>query len=418
LLFVDFSWFMLLVFPCFMCDGSEETTMDFVQLMALGAAAAVLAIVVFVAFRFALAQGASREKTVNALVEADAQRERLVTVLRSVPHGLLVLDAGDIVLMANQPAASLWGLGVSEMPGLAVSNLSARGSFRAKEDAWVLADFLSQPQSGEAVEVESVLVDRMYEVSLSPVTSPTLGEVGTIVLFRDITQMREIEALRTNLLHMMVHDLRTPLSGIYTALKAALEQGQDETSRQLLDLGSRSAEKMMRMVEDMVDIGRIEAGEMPLKQSDDVQLMEAVNIAVDQVKPLAEAKGIQVDISVMPESLGVYADSEKVVRILANLLVNAIKFTPPSGGKVMLRASASGSGQVQVEVEDNGQGIPVADRDRIFDRFAQAGQRQQWGSGLGLAFCKLAVERHGGRIWIEGAPVQGSIFVFTLPARG
>jgi signal transduction histidine kinase len=164
-----------------------------------------------------------------------------------------------------------------------------------------------------------------------------------------------------------------------------------------------------------VDVARLEAGHMPLAR-EHVRLGEAVEAAVAQLASQAEAKGIRVEQAIAPRDLTVWADRELLERVIVNLAGNAVKFTP-RGGRVAVEGRGDGDG-VLLAVRDTGLGIPPEDRACIFDRFTQAGQRRQQGSGLGLAFCKLAVEAHGGRIWVESAVGRGSTFHVRLPAGG
>jgi signal transduction histidine kinase len=185
--------------------------------------------------------------------------------------------------------------------------------------------------------------------------------------------------MRETLTEMMIHDLRSPLSGIYTAVDALLSEGdmEREVQREMLWVAQRSAERMLRMVETLIDIARLEAGRMP-------------------------------------PDLAAWADPELLERVIVNLTGNAIKFTP-RGGDVVIRGCKESDGGVLLSVQDTGSGIPLEDQARIFDRFTQAGQRRQWGSGLGLTFCKMTVDAHGGRIWVESAPGEGSTFYVRLP---
>ena len=383
----------------------------------------------FLTYRFAAWQRQAQEDLERALAEADTQRERLVAVLRSVPHGLLVLDHHGTVIVANGQAAALWGLAGAEITGLSLRTLGRRDVFRCDGEPWQLADVLVEAEvstgrslwvtNPRPVEVETVASGRVLEVTGTPVWSVAGGGwIGTIVLFRDVTEIRQLERLRENLTHMLVHDLRTPLSGILTSIVALLsdEEMEGKVIRQVLGVARRSAERMLRMVEALVDVARLEAGEMPVEQ-EMVRLGEVVEGAIAQVVPQAEAKGLELDVRIEPADLTTWADRGLLERVIVNLVGNAVKFTP-RGGDVAVRGQEEDDGGILLWVRDSGPGIPLEDQARIFDRFTQAGQRRQWGSGLGLTFCKLAVEAHGGRIWVESAPGKGSTFYVRLPAGG
>jgi PAS domain S-box-containing protein len=388
--------------------------------LGVGALAGVLLLVMILAFRFAVGQGRAQDRMRQSYADADAQRERLVAVLRSVPDGLLVLDEQDRVVMANERAAGLWGLAGGEIGGLSATVLSRRGGLSSGGEPWRLVSLLEggRGESVGPVEMQAVGTERVLEVSATPVAATTgHGVIGTIVLLRDITERRQVEALRKNLTDMMVHDLRTPLGGVYSSLKALRnDEGMAADIReQILGVAERSAERMLAMTETLVDISRLEAGKMPLELTT-VRLEPLLRRAAEQVEPQAASKQQDVRLAVEPADAVAWADARLLERVVLNLLANGIKFTPRAG-EVEVRGSLEPDGTVRIAVRDTGPGILEGDRARIFDRFTQTGQRHQWGSGLGLAFCQLVIEAHGGRIWVESTVDQGSVFQFTLPGR-
>ena len=223
------------------------------------------------------------------------------------------------------------------------------------------------------------------------------------------------EQLRDNLLHMLVHDMRTPLTGLLASLQFLEEDagaGLEEESRDDLKNAVIGARRIKLMIDDMLDITRMEAGQLGLERQ-----RAAVGDLFDQaLASLAGlTKGRHLRVSV-PIGLEFFGDVELLRRVIVNLLGNALKFTPNSG-RIALTAVAGESG-VRITVADDGPGVDPQYHDKIFEKFGQAEARAQRGvpsSGLGLAFCKLAVEAHGGHIGIDSEPGRGSTFWVELP---
>ncbi len=227
-------------------------------------------------------------------------------------------------------------------------------------------------------------------------------------------RLREAEHLRDGLVHMLVHDLRSPLTGIRMVLESAphlLPPGHAELA-ELLGIMQTSADAMSEMITQLLDISRLEAGQMPLRRTsgDLVALARSVQ---DSLSAQAETRRLRVTAA---EAIVADYDEALLRRVLGNLLGNALKFTQ-FDGEVSLDIRRE-AGQVRVTVADNGPGILPEFHQKIFTKFGQVESRKSGlGTGLGLAFCKLAVEAHGGTIGVESVPGQGSRFWFTLPAE-
>lgn len=230
--------------------------------------------------------------------------------------------------------------------------------------------------------------------------------------------LRASEALREEMTGMLVHDLKSPLAAsigsLQTVLESDSEQRLEPLDQELLTIAYESQTRLAGMIGDILDIARAEAGEMPLVKSQ-TDLAQLVNEALSEARAGAGDRGLEIeaDLEDMPLAL---VDPEKVRRVLDNLLANAVKYTP-AGGSVTVRLTRS-NGDAVITVRDTGAGIPEHLHKQIFDKFGQAEVAREIGKvsvGLGLAFCKLAVEAHGGTIRVESAPGKGSAFIFTLP---
>jgi two-component system, sensor histidine kinase and response regulator len=280
-------------------------------------------------------------------------------------------------------------------------------------------------------EIESVVrcIEQGAEDYLTKPFNPTLlrARIGACLEkkrlgdeLRDKYQrLQALERLRDDLTHMIVHDLRTPLTSIIGGLQLlALDSIDPESTmrEEMRSLALSGAHSLLGMINDLLDVGKIEAGQMVLERSP-VELAAVSHAAVDQVRALTRATRIRLFEDV-PSDLGtVTADEEKVRRVLVNLLGNAIKFTPDDGS-VALEARRQGE-SILVRVVDTGEGIAEEYREQIFEKFGQVENRKSgrtMSTGLGLTFCKLAVEAHGGTIGVESVPGRGSTFWFTLPS--
>lgn len=236
------------------------------------------------------------------------------------------------------------------------------------------------------------------------------------------TNLRAAEAARDELTHMIVHDLRTPLTTVIMGLDWLQRLGDDpqrqENRQRFLNNARTSAERLIRMINDLLDVNRLEAGRLhPHYAATDItQLLKERAAAYT---PLAESDQKQITVQSNAPLPLVPTDAPLLERVLDNLIGNALKYTN-GDGQITLAARRQG-GQVIISVADNGEGIPLAYQPHIFDKFVQVidedGQPIRKGTGLGLTFCRLVIEAHQGHIWVESQPEQGSTFYFTLPIQ-
>jgi len=234
-------------------------------------------------------------------------------------------------------------------------------------------------------------------------------------ILRDVSERIELEQLRSDLTSMIFHDLRAPIGNIISSLEV-LETStmkEDEAFQSVLSIAQRSSRRASRLIESLLDLDRLEAGNAVIdKQKTSVSTL--IEEAVEEVRPMAEAKEHTLEIEPMPELPEVDIDFDLILRVMTNLLENAIKYTR-TGGKIRVSAHKA-KGVLDVSVKDSGSGVPPADQKRIFEKYARIHRKgKPKGRGLGLAFCRLAVEAHGGKIWVESTQGEGSTFHFTLP---
>ena len=256
-------------------------------------------------------------------------------------------------------------------------------------------------------------------------TTPTrdlLGAVvGTTVTLRDVTREREIDRMKTEFVSTVSHELRTPLTSIKGSLHLLLSDDGlvlDETQRHLVDISLKNTDRLIRLINNILDISKMEAGHIHL----DLELhrpLDFVEMAVDGIRGFAESRGIAIESQVTTELPTVRVDFDRMVQVVTNLLSNAIKFSPERG-LVTVGARRSGA-DLEIWVTDQGQGIAPEDVGRLFRKFQQLDGRTVravGGTGLGLAICRGIVEEHGGRIGVDSRPGAGATFTVRLPIPG
>ncbi|RYG85582.1 MAG: PAS domain-containing sensor histidine kinase, partial [Alphaproteobacteria bacterium] len=255
------------------------------------------------------------------------------------------------------------------------------------------------------------------ELTSSPIIEDGVVR-GAVVTINNITRRKQLEKLRDDLTDMIVHDLRTPLTSILSGMQTLAITPMNSDQQELLEIGIAGGETLLGMVNDLLDISKSESGGSLSLERATVSAQDLVTDALQQVALLARQKTITLlsdaDSAITP----FVGDREKLVRTLVNLLGNALKFTP-CGGQVTLRVSEHPtSGEIVFAVQDTGEGIPAEAFERIFEKFGQVEDRRlgrKMSTGLGLTFCKMAIEAHGGRIWVESERGVGSTFSFALP---
>jgi len=239
-----------------------------------------------------------------------------------------------------------------------------------------------------------------------------VGELG-----RKNAELEELQRLRDDLTHMIVHDLRTPLTNLIGNLQTLeVTEYDGELVREMVPGAIGAGERLLGMVNDLLDISKLESGQLELEKSA-FPVAEVVATALSSVDALAREKGLRLEQRISPPGLTVCADREKLRRVLTNLVGNAVKFTYE--GRVWVDVSrGAAAGVVRFEVRDTGPGIPKEDRGRIFEKFGQARAHREGhahGTGLGLTFVKLVAEAHGGTVSLESEVGRGSTFTVTIP---
>jgi signal transduction histidine kinase len=244
-------------------------------------------------------------------------------------------------------------------------------------------------------------------------------EIFYTVILRDVTERKQIERMKDEFVSVVSHELRTPLTSIYGSLgmlASGLLPTDSEQGKRLLQIAADSTERLVRLINDILDIERIESGKAKMK-AEICNIVDLITQAVNVIQPLADKAGVTLSISAL--SGQVLADCDRIVQTLTNLLSNAIKFSS-AGSTVWLGAQQEGD-EVLLTIKDTGRGIPTDKLESIFERFQQvdsSDSRNHDGTGLGLAICKSIMQQHGGRIWAESTLGEGSTFYVALPLFG
>jgi NtrC-family two-component system sensor histidine kinase KinB len=325
---------------------------------------------------------------------------------------LMITNWEGNILEANRQAELISGYNKQDLLGMKISQLH-------KLDEEKTGTYFSILAEGTTVTYESQLQTKQeqpipIQVYVRQVYIEELAHLQWI--FRDITERKNLDTLREDLLSMIYHDLQSPLANVVSSLDVIgtlLYPAQDTSLTSMVNIAKRSTDRIQRLTNSLLDINRLEAGQ-PVRNRLAINPAFLAQDAVETVFPLTQSKNQEL-INNVPAGLPqVLVDGDMIRRVLVNLLENAIKYTQQNG-KIQLGGDQD-DGWIKLWVEDNGPAVPDSEHERIFQKFTRLSYREApKGLGLGLAYCRLAVEGHGGKIWLDSKLKAGARFVFTLP---
>jgi NtrC-family two-component system sensor histidine kinase KinB len=356
------------------------------------------------------------------LYSTTLQRIQLETILLNLSEGVLTMSPAGIIQTANGALCRMLGVEPDALVGLpcreAFPEPAASDTMAACEEA---LDALRTSTNRESEVRSRTGTSTPVDINATPLRD-YLGEtVGCLCLYRDITRRKQIEALseaKDDLTHMIVHDLRTPLTALIGGLHTLGSLGElNGEQREFLEISIEGGEMLLGMINNLLDISKMEEGALQLAR-ESLEVPELIEEAVQQVRQLAISKSQRLGTRLEAGIPRLSADREKLRRTLVNLLGNAIKFTPGGGSITVAARLAEAGDALEFSVTDTGQGIPEEAFERIFTKFGQADPHaatRTMSTGLGLTFCKMAVEAHGGEIAVESRLGEGSRFRFTIP---
>lgn len=352
------------------------------------------------------------------LVSAQSQAERLAAIFDGSQDSLLTVDGQGRVQGANRAACELLGAGEAALRGrdvAALIDLSAlgEGSLADREARYRSEDAAIETRAttaaGATIPVAATL--GAYEED---------GEACYVLSFRDISRRKALEAVKDSFVSTVSHELRTPLTSISGSLDLlaarAGEENPSHQTRRLLEIAQTNSKRLIRLINDILDIEKLESGNVTMAIAD-VSLRELASSAIEACRGYAAPKGVRMRLTMVEEDVVVRADPDRLMQVAVNLISNAIKFSPDGAAVEVVAAGAGIEGELTVR--DYGPGVPDAFRGRLFGKFAQADGARATGAGstgLGLAISREIAERLGGRIWHEPAPGEGGAsFTIALP---
>jgi PAS domain S-box-containing protein len=341
---------------------------------------------------------------------------------------IMTTDLDDRILTWNRGAEVLFGYAKDEVVGQPLSMLLPPERFHELEEMRAKVAISGALRD---IEVRSKRKDgEMIYLSLSVSAIRDVEEkiVGFLRVAKDVTEkkryerrLKELDQMKSDFVSNVSHELRTPLTSIKGSVDNMLDGltgTLNEKQMRYLTRIKANTDRLSRLINDLLDLSRIEAGRTELRPAT-LSLTALAEEVAEQLRPLATEKLIRLELPPPDLQVTVWADRDKVTQVLMNLMGNAVKFTPPEG-KVTVALEKEGGDCVQISVADTGPGILPEERHKIFSRFYQVAninKEKPRGSGLGLAISKALVEMHGGKIWVESETGQGSTFYFTLPAQ-
>ncbi len=348
-------------------------------------------------------------------------KSKIETIINTLTDGLLVINRDARLLMANPSVVGILGL-PDDPKGIPLEKVFTGGSTRLEFREMPFEEALRTVlREGRYVKNELLAGnghEEVYQVLWVPLRDVDGTVSGAVILLHDVTDFVELDRMKSNFISIVSHELKTPLTSIRGFVRL-LETGRvgpvNEKQRHYLDIVLEQTDSLTQLIEDLLDLSRIEAGIIEVRR-EKVNVQKVISGVLDRLENLAKEKGVRVRVCVPEDLPPVAGDADRLAQVFTNLIHNAIKFTP-SGGEVKLEAAADGE-ECLLKVSDTGIGISPQDLPRVFDKFYQADSsstREQSGTGLGLSISRELVAAHGGKMWVESSRGRGATFSFTLP---
>ncbi|NLN75502.1 MAG: GAF domain-containing protein [Armatimonadetes bacterium] len=345
------------------------------------------------------------------------EKEELEHVIESVYAGIVMVHQNGRVMQMNSSARTMFGVDQGErLTGDYVSivkNEAVQALInKALEETDELEEEISMTVPGDDEN------ERIYQVQTALVRGEDQSVIGVVAIFNDITEIRSIERMKTAFVSTVSHELRTPLTSIKGFISTLLQDVDGfydaDTVHEFYTIIDQECDRLTRLISDLLNVSRIEAGRALDLNPGQVNLSEVVEKVVAAQKSYTNKHEFEIDLD--PNLPTIVADNDKVDQILTNLTNNAVKYSPKGG--IITVTGKPEDGVVRISVSDQGMGIPKEHIEKLFDRFHRIDNRDTrkvGGTGIGLYLVKHLVEAHGGKIWVESEEGQGSSFIFELP---
>jgi PAS domain S-box-containing protein len=344
--------------------------------------------------------------------DLQAAHQRYRDLYNSSIDAILITDMKGNILEGNNQTLEFTGFTKEQLQHKNINEIHT-------PDKETIGENLEKIVPFETITYDSEIITLMGQIIPSEIHVVTIQIEGVFNLqwtFRDITHRKELDQLREDLLSMIYHDLRSPLGNVLSSLdvlESIQSFDEDPTAQSLFDIAVRSTKRIERLTNSLLDINRLEEGQSVTK-TEPSKVEEIIDSSVDAVLPIANNKDQEIFIRIQDNLPLAEVDDNMIQRVLINLLENAVKYTPPESN-ITVGGAIAGQ-ELCIWVEDTGPGIPAEQRATIFKKYTRLHERGgAKGIGLGLAYCRLAVEGHGGRIWVDEATQGGARFAFTLP---
>ena len=347
------------------------------------------------------------KRTTSSLAEkvdlSEAERHKLEAIIANIQDGVIVMDRHKNIILINRTVRDIFNLGNKDVNGKALADVISNADLNA-----LLARASDGPLKYHEINFDD---GRVFNAQYTPIP-----KIGGAVTMQDISYLKELDRLKSDFIHTVSHDLRSPLTSILGYTELVERSGPLNTNQQeFLHRLQGSVQHITTLINDLLDLGRLEAGFDTRREF--VQLQNVLKYSLDMFEVQVKKKNITLIADIAPDLKALRANPIRIRQMLDNLVGNAIKYTLP-GGSVHVSMSMQGD-QIILKVEDTGPGIPPEEQGRVFEKFYRATNTIDGveGSGLGLAIVKSIVDSHQGRIWVESTVGKGSSFIVLLPVQ-
>lgn len=341
-----------------------------------------------------------------------AEKTKTEAIIFSIKDGIILTNYNGEILLINNKAKEI--LGLQDKENLENINILNLLDERIKP---IFESAIQQPNKIFELDLSNETFLKYYQTISIPVVTPQKKEkVGIVTVLHDITLEKELDKMKDDFLHSITHDLRNPMTSLRGFIKFLYDGVGgpiNEQQKKMLETMDRASFKLLNMINDILDIAKLEAGKMDLN-IEKINLTQIINSVKELLHPQYTRKNIKLILD-LPQNKDIIisADGKLLERVYINLIGNAIKFTP-EGGEITVGIEEN-EYLIKSYVKDTGEGIPKEYLDKIFEKFGQVKGKSRGGTGLGLTICKYIIEAHKGKIWVESELGKGAKFIFELP---
>ncbi len=347
------------------------------------------------------------KRTTSSLAEkadfSEAERQKLEAVIANIQDGVIVMDKNKNIMLVNRAVRDIFNLGSKEIVGRALIDVISNADLRA-----LLVRASDVPLKYHEINFDD---GRVFNAQYTPIP-----QIGAAVTMQDISYLKELDRLKSDFIHTVSHDLRSPLTAILGYTELVERTGPLNSNQQdFLHRLQGSIHHITTLINDLLDLGRLDAGFDTRREL--VQLESILKYSLDMFDAQAKKKNIKLSVDIAKDLKELRANPIRIRQMLDNLVGNAIKYTPANGSVHI--SMFMQDYQIILKVEDTGPGIPQDEQGRVFEKFFRATNAPDHaeGSGLGLAIVKSIVESHQGRVWVESTIGKGSSFTVLLPTQ-